>query len=184
MSPLCGQHKFIKSLKMDTMDTSKGDIMYPTSKAMERVHFMSKKLFTEEQILDLRENPCVERVSSSSVSFTEAFKRKAYGEILSGKPMWQIFNEHGIDTDALGPVRVVKFQQFINKCAQRGDGFKNMRNTWHGKKNEDDEAVLNKRVKNLENEVAYLKQVIEFLKKTQQADTEAKRLWESKRRRK
>jgi len=95
--------------------------------------------------------------------------------LLSGKPMWQIFQDHGVDTGALGPVRVMKFQQFIKTCAERGDGFKNLRNTWHGKKSEDDEAIISKRVKSLENEVAYLRQVVEFLKKTRQADSEAKK---------
>ena len=136
---------------------------------------MSKKLFTEEQVLALKENPCVARVSRLSVSFTEEFKRKAYGELLAGKPMWQIFKDYGIDTDALGPVRITKFQQFINKCAERGDGFKNLRNTGRGRENEDDEAVIGKRVESLENEVAYLRQVVEFLKKTRQADSEARR---------
>jgi hypothetical protein len=136
---------------------------------------MSKKQFTEEQIFYLKENPCVERVSSLSVSFTEEFKRKAYGELLSGKPIWQIFKEHGVDTDALGPVRVMKFKQFVNDCAKRGDGFKNLRNTWQGNKSNDDENVASKRVKSLENEVAYLRQVVEFLKKMQQADSGAKK---------
>ena len=160
---------------MDTSDTAKGDIMCPASQVTERVHFMSKKHFTEEQALALKGNPFVARVSNLSVSFTEDFKRKAYGELLSGKPMWQIFQDHGVDTGALGPVRVMKFQQFIKTCAERGDGFKNLRNTWHGKKSEDDEAIISKRVKSLENEVAYLRQVVEFLKKTRQADSEAKK---------
>jgi hypothetical protein len=136
---------------------------------------MSKKHFTEEQLLALKGNPCVERVSPLSVSFTEDFKRKAYGELLSGKPMWKIFKDYGIDTDALGPVRVMKFQQFINACANRGDGFKNLRNTWRRKKDEDEQTEAYKRFKSLENEVAYLRQVVEFLKKIQQADSEAKK---------
>jgi hypothetical protein len=149
--------------------------MYPTSQATGKVHFMSKKRFAEEQIIALKGNPCVERVSNLSVSFTEDFKRKAYGELLSGKAMWQIFQEHGINTDTLGPVRIMKFQQFIKMCAKRGDGFRNLRNIWHEKKIESDEAVVGKRVKSLENEVAYLRQVVEFLKKIQQADSEVKR---------
>ena len=135
---------------------------------------MSKKHFTEEQMLALRGNPCVERVSSLTVSFTEEFKRKAYGELLSGKPMWQIFQDRGIDTDALGPVRVLKFQQFVNDCAKRGDGFRK-RNKWDGKKDKDDEPAVSKQFKSLENEVAYLRQVVEFLKKIRQADSEAKK---------
>ena len=136
---------------------------------------MSKKRFTEEQVIALKGNPCVARVSKLSVSFTEDFKRKAYGELLSGKAMWQIFQDHGIDTSALGPVRVMKFQQFIKACAKRGDGFKNMRNARHGNKGVDGEINVNKRVKSLENEVAYLRQFIEFQKKIQQADSGAKK---------
>jgi len=159
---------------VDTTDTAKGDIMYPTCQVTERVHFMSKKHFTEEEILALKGNPCVARVSNLSVSFTEEFKRKAYGELLSGKSMWQIFQDHGIDTDALGPVRTLKFQQFVNDCAKRGDGFKS-RNRWDGKKDKDDDATDSKHFKSLENEVAYLRQVVEFLKKIRQADSEAKK---------
>ena len=136
---------------------------------------MSKKHFTDVQILALKENPCVERVSPLGVSFTEDFKRKAYGELLSGKTMWQIFRDNDIDTDALGPARITKFQQFIRMCAARGDGFKNLRNRCHGEKSESDESLERKRIKSLENEVAYLRQVVEFLKKIQQADSGAKK---------
>ena len=136
---------------------------------------MSKKHFTVEQVLALKGNPNVERVSNLSVSFTEDFKRKAYGELLSGKTMWQIFRDYGIDTDALGPARITKFQQFIRMCAARGDGFKNLRNTWREKKSESEESAEKKRLQSLENEVAYLRQVVEFLKKIQQADSGAKK---------
>ena len=159
-------------MKVDTADIAKGDILYPVCQATGRVHCMSKKHFTDEQIFALKDNPCVARVSPLSVSFTEDFKRKAYKELLSGKPMWQIFQEHSIDTDALGSVRILKFQQFVKDCAKRGDGFKN-RNKWDGKKNKDDET--GKHFKSLENEVAYLRQTVEFLKKIRQADSEAKK---------
>ena len=163
-----------ESLKVDTMGASKSDMVYPSSQVTGRVHNMSKKHFTEEQILALKGNPNVARVSKLSISFTEEFKRKAYGELLSGKQMWQIFQDHGVDADALGPVRVLRFQQFVNACAERGDGFRN-RNRWDGKNNDSDEAVANNHVKSLEHEVAYLRQVVEFLKKTRQADSEAKK---------
>jgi len=135
---------------------------------------MSKKRFSEEQVIALRMNSSVERVSNLSVSFTEEFKREAYGELLSGKPMWQIFSERGIDTEILGPVRVLKFQQFVRNCGKRGDGFKN-RNRWKSQKSKDEEKGADTRVTSLENEVAYLRQVVEFLKKMQQADTGAKK---------
>ena len=136
---------------------------------------MSKKQFTEEQMLALKGNPCVARVSNLTVSFTEDFKRAAYGELLAGKQIWQILKDRGIDTDALGPVRVMKFQQFLNDCAKRGDGFKNLRDIRRGKNVEVEEAVINKRLSSLENEVAYLRQVVEFLKKIRQTNSETKK---------
>ena len=163
-----------ESGKVDTMGTSKSGMVYPSSQVTRREHNMSKKHFTEEQMLALKGNPNVARVSKLSISFTEAFKRKTYGELLSGKPIWQIFAEQGLDTEALGPVRVLKFQQFVNDCAKRGDGFRN-RNRWDGKKEGCEEIVTNNHVKSLEHEVAYLRQVVEFLKKTRQADSEAKK---------
>jgi len=156
------------------MGTSKGDMMYPSSQAAGRMQDMSKKHFTEEQQLALKCNPIVARISKLSISFTEEFKRKAYEELLTGKQMLQIFQDHGVDTDALGPVRIVKFQQFINACAERVDGFRN-RSRWDGKNTDCDEAVADDHVKSLEHEVAYLRQVVEFLKKTRQADSEAKK---------
>ena len=78
--------------------------------------------------------------------------------------MWEIFKEYGIDTDALGPVRIMKFQQFVNDCAKRGNGFKN-HSKWSRKNGKDDETAANKHFESLENEVAYLRQVVEFLKK-------------------
>jgi hypothetical protein len=137
---------------------------------------MSKKHFTQEQIYALKESPWVERVSHLSVSFTEDFKRKAYGELLSGKPIWQIFQDHGIDTEALGPVRVLKFTQFLQMCAKRDDGFKNMRNVWRMRKGHiSEESAEKRRVKSLENENAYLRQVVEFLKKIQEAESGARK---------
>lgn len=132
---------------------------------------MSKKLFTTEQILALNANPNVERVSQYTVSFTEDFKKKAYRELLTGKSMCQIFKEHDIDTDALGPVRILKFQQFVNDCSKRDTGFKNMRNEWHKRKSEPIEILERKHFKELEHEVAYLRQMVEFLKKIHPSDT-------------
>ncbi|MGI6745407.1 MAG: HTH domain-containing protein [Acutalibacteraceae bacterium] len=43
---------------------------------------------------------------------------------------------------------------------------------------------MERRVRQLEHELAYAKQEVEFLKKIQQADMEARKQWESKKRRK
>jgi hypothetical protein len=129
---------------------------------------MSKKRFTEEQVFALSKNPWVDRVSSLSVSFTEDFKRLVYEELLAGKPIWDIFDENGIDSGVLGPVRVMKFKQAIYDCAKSGEGFKLRRKL---KRHQSTENAVNERIKSLEGEVAYLQQVIESLKTAQHANT-------------
>ncbi len=76
---------------------------------------MSKKLFTEEQILILRKSPYVEKVSEKYLLLTEAFKDTAYAELISGKSMDQIFLAHGLSPEILGTVRIMKFRQMLTE---------------------------------------------------------------------
>ena len=61
---------------------------------------VSQKPFTEEERLSLLNNQYVSGVTNDSVQFTEEFKELAYNEFRkSGKPMREIFKEHGIDPE-------------------------------------------------------------------------------------
>ena len=65
--------------------------------------------------------------------------------------------------------------------AEREEGFRSQRGKNVQIPQEAEEEGLRKRLKRLENELAYTRQEVEFLKKVQEADTEARRQWESKR---
>ena len=143
---------------------------------------MSNKLFSPEEIAALQASPYVESVTSRSVCFTPGFKRLVYRELLSGKNVYAVFEEHGIDTAALGTVRINGFLERLRKAGERDEGFANLRHQRKAKPPAEHSQSAEKRIRQLEAELAYTKQVVEFLKKVQAADTEARKAWESKHR--
>lgn len=75
-----------------------------------------------------------------------------------------------------------EFKQYFyqQRQAEREDGFVDKReyNAFHPIKKGD--GTIECRVKYLEHELAYTRQEVEFLKKLQMADMEARKQWESK----
>lgn len=148
------------------------------------VHIMSRKLLSEEEMLALKASPYVESVSARSVFFTPEFKRTAYEELCNGKAMRDIFESHGIDTAVLGHSRVNGFREKVEIAAKREEGFANLKKQRGKREEPSNEDKLERRIRQLEHQLAYSKQEIEFLKKIQQADTEARKRWESEHRQK
>lgn len=141
-----------------------------------------KRYFTQEQVEHLRVNHYVQSVSKSTIRFTEDFKRYFYKQRTSGKTACQIFSDCGIDPEMLGESRIDGFCYTLNKYAKRDSGFTdNRKNNYHHLPSTGSESVET-RIKHLEHELAYTRQEVEFLKKLQMADTEARKQWESKHR--
>lgn len=145
---------------------------------------MSNKLFSPEEKAALKGSPYVESVTDRSVCFTPEFKRLVYRELLSGKNIHDIFEERGIDTAALGAVRINGFLERLRKAGERDEGFANLRHQRKAKSPEERSLSAEKRIRQLEAELAYTRQEVEFLKKIQAANLEAQKAWESKRRQK
>ena len=144
---------------------------------------MAKKPLNAEELAELRESPFVSRIISGRISFTPEFKRMAYGQLISGKSMREIFEENGIDPDILGPSRIWSIAEKLRKNADREEGFEDLRG--HNSRKpakETREQELSARVEQLEHELAYTRQEVEFLKKIHIADLEARKQWESRHR--
>jgi len=136
--------------------------------------------FTEEQMEQLRANKYVKKVFPSTVCFTEEFKRHFYQKYKAGMTARSIFLECGINPDVLGVKRVEGFCYTLNKQAKREEGFADKRGSNYHRSSKTDEETVETRIKQLEHELAYTRQEVEFLKKLQMADMEARRQWESK----
>ena len=145
---------------------------------------MSKNPFTDEQLAAIRANPNVEKASPISVKFTEAFKERAYRELNDGKPVLDVFRDAGFDTNALGMYRMRGFKDKLMYRATKGEGFKDRRKDNYRRSLRTGSETVEQRVKQLENELAYTRQEVEFLKKIQTANMEAQKQWESRHRQK
>ena len=139
-----------------------------------------KNPFTKEQMDHLRVNHYVKSVSPSTIRFTEEFKRYFYQKHVSGVTAASIFLECGIDPDILGESRISGFCYTLNKQAKRESGFLDNRQNNYRHPAKDGNETMETRIKQLEHELAYTRQEVEFLKKLQMADMEARRQWESK----
>lgn len=134
-----------------------------------------KKLFTKEEILELRDNPYVASISEETITFTDEFKRIFYEQKQSGVKIRDIFNNHGISPDVIGEGRISSFSWRINKMARRTNGFTDLRCNNKRQSRSGTPETLEDRVRQLEGELEYTKQIVEFLKKIQMAVEEKKK---------
>lgn len=125
---------------------------------------MSRKLFTEEQIAALRQNPYVYSVSRSTLVLRKSFKEIFYTEYLEGAYPKDIFKKYGFDVTVLGKKRIDGTLQHIKEeyakygCFYEGRRPADRSSTVAKTKPEDD-------IKSLRHEVEYLRQEVEYLKK-------------------
>lgn len=144
-----------------------------------------QKFFTEDERRTLLNNPYVANVTNCAVQFTEEFKELAYQEFVqTRKTMREILQEHAIDPEILGTKRIWNFTSRLQEKAKKLQGFGDARahNRRRPKYNPTEEKTLAERIRVLEHELAYTRQEVDFLKKNQMADMEARILWESKHR--
>lgn len=67
---------------------------------------MSKKLFTNDEILSLSKNRYVKRVSEKGITYTDEFKSLFIEERSIGKLTIQIFQDAGFDVVVLNSIRI------------------------------------------------------------------------------
>ena len=149
---------------------------------------MSKKTHTNplsrQEVEKLRKNPYIASVTVNTVRFTEAFKELAYEKKHQGISVAETMRRCGIDPEILGVSRVEGFSYTLNKKAKQESGFADGRSENYRRPPKTGEETVEQRIRQLENELAYTRQEVEFLKKLQAANMEAQKQWESKHRQK
>ena len=149
---------------------------------------MSKKTHTNplsrHEVEQLRKNPYIASVTANTVRFTEAFKELAYEKKRQGVPVTESMRQCGIDPKVLGASRVEGFSYTLNKKAKQENGFLDGRSENYRRPPRTGEETVEQRIQQLENELAYTRQEVEFLKKLQAANMEAQKQWESRHRQK
>lgn len=121
---------------------------------------MAKKPFTDEEVKILLENPYTATVTTSYISFTKEFKELFWTDYCNGLPAKTIFRQYGYAPELLGDSRVNGFVYNLtaknkkNPDALKPRGYVTV-----------DPANPETAIKQLEHEVQYLRQEVEFLKK-------------------
>ena len=91
-----------------------------------------------------------------------------------------IFIECGIDPDVLRESRISGFCHTVNVQAKRDSGFADNRQNNYRRPPKSEDETFETRIKQLEHELAYTRQEVEFLKKLQMEYMEAWRQWGSR----
>lgn len=127
---------------------------------------MSKKIFTEQEILELSKNKYIKNVSSKGITYTNEFKLQFIAEYENGKTPRNIFEDAGFDVDIIGIGRIDSAsRRWKNAYKDKGVlGLEDTRTLNSGRTLNRDltiEEVLAKK----DAEIEYLKAELEFIKK-------------------
>lgn len=149
---------------------------------------MGRKYLTQEQLEAVQANPYVAKATAARIRYTPEFKRLARKELLEGKHIMDVFQDAGFDVGALGWPRIVHFKCQVLEFADPDFSGQTKKKEGHKASDsagaEDDIESIKQRLRWVEHQLAYAQQEVEFVKKIQMADLEARKQWESKRRQK
>lgn len=127
---------------------------------------MSKKQFTDWEILELSKNIHVKNISNKSITYTNEFKIQFIAEYSNGKTPRQIFNESGFDIDVIGPKRIesasLRWRNSYEKNGVLGLDDTRFNNSGRPRMRElTTEEIITKK----DAEIKYLKAELELIKK-------------------
>lgn len=136
---------------------------------------MSKKIFTNEEIMKLKNNKHVNSVSEKGITYTDEFKTIFIADRSNGKLLRQIFEDCGFDIEVLGQERIKSASKRWQKAYRESGelGLRDTRKTNSGRplKHElTQEDLLAKK----DAEIAYLKSEVELLKKIELRERQVK----------
>ncbi len=131
----------------------------------------AKKLFTKEQVEQMRQNPYTQRVDTKSISYTTEFKRAFWELSIKGYSGVAAFTKLGYDPDVIGFERIHNTTKRIRRAAQPPESVEPQpTGRMRLRKEHFKEADLTKMshreaAKRMQREIVYLQQQVEFLKK-------------------
>ena len=138
---------------------------------------MSKKLFSNEEIIKLKNNKYVISVSEKGITYSDEFKILFIAEHSNGKLPRCIFEDAGFDIEVIGSERINSSSKRWRK-AFRQSGELGLRDTRKGnsgrplKHELTQEELLAKK----DAEIAYLKAEVELLKKIELRERQVKKI--------
>lgn len=136
------------------------------------------RTFTQEQIKKLEKNPYTFKVTKSKLYFTAKFKEDFWISYQAGNAPRKIMQDLGYDLSLFTQKQIDNYVQRIKREALSGQGFhegENRERRVSMKATQEDELSSPQSIERMQNELLYLRQEVEFLKKIITADNSKKR---------
>ena len=136
--------------------------------------------YTAKEMKLLKANPYTFKVTKNKLYFTVEFKEAFWTAYQAGMAPRKILMDLGYDPEVFGQKQIDSMVQSIKRQAQNGNGFRQGENRTRRKKDEliMPEGISVESKETLEvilNEVKYLRQEVEFLKKIARTENTAVR---------
>jgi len=136
------------------------------------------KEYTAKQIKQLKANPYTLNVTKNKLYFTAKFKEDFWVSYQAGNAPRKILSDFGYDLSIFGQKQIDDIVQRIKRQALSGNGFTEGENrTKRVAMKSTDEIDLSspQSIERMQNELLYLRQEVEFLKKIIIAENSKKR---------
>lgn len=136
------------------------------------------KEYTVKQIKELEKNPYVYKATKHKLYYTAKFKEDFWISYQAGNAPRKILADFGFNLEIFGQKQIDSLVQHIKKQALSGNGFSEGENRAKRipmKATSENELSSPQSIERMQNELLYLRQEVEFLKKIIIADNSKKR---------
>ena len=136
------------------------------------------KEYTPKQIKKLEANPYTLKVTKNKLYFTIKFKEDFWINYQAGNAPRKILSDLGYDLEYFGQKQIDSIVQRIKKEALSGNGFREGENRERRipmKATNREELSSPQSIERMQNELLYLRQEVEFLKKIIMTNNSTKR---------
>lgn len=146
----------------------------------DRIGEDAMKEYTAKEMKLLKANPYTFKVTKNKLYFTVEFKEAFWTAYQAGMAPRKILEDLGYDLGIFGQKQIDSIVQGIKRQAQGGGGFRQGENRTRRKKDglsipEGTTIESKEALSGILNEVKYLRQEVEFLKKITRTENTAKR---------
>lgn len=121
--------------------------------------------YTKKQINELKKNPYTFKVNDQRLFFTIEFKKIFWKKYQAGMSPRAILKELDYNLENFGQKQIDSIVQSIKKEALQGEFTEGYNRTKRVKIKEIDSEITPQNLKQIQNELLYLRQEVDFLKK-------------------
>lgn len=130
------------------------------------------KKYTKNQISELSKNPYTFQIDNKRILFTIEFKKLFWIKYQAGMSPRAILKELNYNLDCFGQKQIDSITQRIKKEALAGEFTEGYSRNRRAKINEPDIELTPQNIKQMQNELMYLRQEVDFLKKVLRTEKE------------